>query len=75
MTCLYIRKKLQSLKLILKVWMDWWLTGVKARKKSGVITCWSVAKSCVTLFDPMDCSTPGFPVLHCLLDFAQIHVH
>ena len=24
---------------------------------------------------PMDCSTPGFPVLHCLLEFAQIHVH
>ena len=23
----------------------------------------------------MDCSTPGFPVLHCLLDFAQTHVH
>ena len=22
----------------------------------------------------MDCSTPGFPVLHCLLEFAQIHV-
>ena len=23
----------------------------------------------------MSCSTPGFPVLHCLLEFAQIHVH
>ena len=23
----------------------------------------------------MDCITPGSPVLHCLLDFAQIHVH
>ena len=23
----------------------------------------------------MDCNTPGFPVLHCLLEFAQIHVH
>ena len=23
----------------------------------------------------MDCSTPGFPVLHCLLEFAQTHVH
>ena len=23
----------------------------------------------------MDCSTPGFPVLHCILQFAQIHVH
>ena len=24
---------------------------------------------------PHDCSTPGFPVLHCLLEFAQINVH
>ena len=23
----------------------------------------------------MDCSMPGFPVLHCLLEFAQTHVH
>ena len=23
----------------------------------------------------MNCSTPGFPVLHCLLEFVQIHVH
>ena len=28
-----------------------------------------------TLCDPMDCSTPGFPVLHYLLEFAQTHVH
>ena len=35
----------------------------------------SVPKSCLTLWDPMDCSTPGFPVLHYLLEFAQIHVH
>ena len=37
--------------------------------------CCSVAKSCLTLCDPMDCSTPGSSVLHCLLEFAQIHVH
>ena len=28
-----------------------------------------------TLCDPMDCSTPGFPVFHCLPEFAQTHVH
>ena len=27
------------------------------------------------LCDPMDCSTPGLPVLHYLLELAQIHVH
>ena len=37
--------------------------------------CCSVAQLCLTLWDPMDCSPPGFPVLHCLLEFAQIHVH
>ena len=35
----------------------------------------SVAQSFPTLCDPMDCSTPAFPVLHYLLWFAQTHVH
>ena len=37
--------------------------------------CCSVAQSCLTLCNPMDCSTPGFSVLHCLLESAQTHVH
>ena len=36
--------------------------------------CCSVAQSCPTLCDPMDCSTPGFPVHHRLLELAQTHV-
>ena len=35
----------------------------------------SVAQSCLTFCDPMDCSTIGFPVHHQLLELAQIHVH
>ena len=35
--------------------------------------CCSVAK-CPTLYDPMDCSTPGFSVLYYLLKFAQIRI-
>ena len=31
-------------------------------------------KSCLTLCNPMDCSTPGFPVVHHLQEFAQTHV-
>ena len=31
----------------------------------------SVAQSCPTLGDPMDCSTPGFPVHHQLLELTQ----
>ena len=34
-----------------------------------------VAKSCLTLFDPMDCSTPGLPVHHQLPEFAQTHIN
>ena len=35
----------------------------------------SVIQSCPTLWDPMNCSTPGFPVHHQLPEFTQIHVH
>ena len=34
-----------------------------------------VAQSCLTLCDPVDCSTPGFPVHHQLPELAQTHVH
>ena len=35
----------------------------------------SVTQLCLTLCDPMSCRILGFPVLHCLPEFAQIHVH
>ena len=35
----------------------------------------SVAQFCPTLCDPMNCSTPGLPVHHQLLEFTQTHVH
>ena len=34
-----------------------------------------VPKSFLTLCNSMGCSTPNFPVLHCLLELAQTHVH
>ena len=37
--------------------------------------CCSVTQSCPTLCDPVDCSAPGLPVPHHLLQFAQVHVH
>ena len=37
--------------------------------------CCSFAQLCPTLCDTVDCSTPGFPVLHHLPEFAQIHNH
>ena len=35
----------------------------------------SVGQLCLTLCNPMDCSTPGLPVHHQLLEFTQTHVH
>ena len=35
----------------------------------------SVAQSCLTLCQPMDCSMPGFPVHHQLPELAQTHLH
>ena len=43
--------------------------------KPMVRWCCSVTRSCLTLCDPTDCSTPGSSVLHCILEFAQIPVH
>ena len=37
--------------------------------------CCSVFNYCLILCYPMNCSTPGFPTLHCLPEFAQINVH
>ena len=41
----------------------------------GFICCCSVVQSCLTHCDPMNCSTPGFPVHHQLPEFAQTHIH
>ena len=35
----------------------------------------SVTQACLTLCDPMDCSTPGLPVHHQLPEFTQTHIH
>ena len=40
-----------------------------------VCFCCLIIKSYLNLSDPLECSTPGLPVLHYPLKFAQIHVH
>ena len=47
--------------IVLDVWI----------REQPCYTFCSVTKSCPTLCDPMDCSTPGFPVLHHFLELAQ----
>ena len=64
--------------LLMLLLMDIWVTSglwlwICLYVSFGECSC-SVAKSCPTLPDPMDCSTPGFPVHHQLLELAQTHV-
>ena len=42
---------------------------------NSLIQFCSVAQSCLTLCDPMDCSTPGLPVHHQFPELTQTHVH
>ena len=49
------------LKKIMKAYWDTWEISL-------------LTKLCPTLCNPMDCSTPGFPVFHHLSEFAQAHV-
>ena len=44
-------------------------------KPISVHCCCSVAQSRPTLCNPMDCSMPGFPIHHQLLELTQTHVH
>ena len=52
-----------------------WTCGFQVLPSCPLLQFSSVAQSCPTLCDPMDCSTPGLPVHHQLLEFTQTHVH
>ena len=60
-----------------------WLKWLTKKKKKVQVVYWhhnsvqfcSVAKSCLTLCDPMNRSTPGLLVYHQLPKFTQTHVH
>ena len=45
------------------------------RGRLSSVQCNSVVQLCLTLCNPMDHSTPGFPVYHQLPEFTQTHVH
>ena len=49
--------------------------GILVQKVEKQCHCCSAAKLYSTLCNPMNCSRPGFPVLQCLLELAQTHVH
>ena len=58
-------------------WKGWFWKCQFTVPSGGLCPCFclSVAKSCLTLCNPMDSSTPGFPFLYYLPEFAQMHVH
>ena len=58
-------------------WLDWALTlGFDdLRNSNNCVQFNSVTQSCPNLCNPMDCSTPGFPVQHQLPELAQTHDH
>ena len=51
-----------------------WGQGRSVPYKCRRCCCCSVVKLCLTLCNSIDCSTPGFPVLQHLLEFAQTHI-
>ena len=55
------------------IWQDLLFIGMNNNDENS--GCFSLAKSCLTLCDPMNCSITGFIVLHYLPKFAQTHVH
>ena len=53
----------------------WRTSLVESHRDPMTFSCCSVAQLCLTLCNPMNCSTLGFPVLHYLQEFTQTHVH
>ena len=66
------------------MWIKWKFSTMWNISIEGIMVPWlnttkilqfsSVTHSCLTLWDSMNCSTPGFPVHHQLLEFTQTHV-
>ena len=60
--------------ILMYPWREMHYTSTHSSATSAALCC-SVAKLCPTFSNPIDCNTPGFPVLHYLLEFAQTYVH
>ena len=58
---------------IKKMWYNMHMYNTHTYMNNGIFS--SVTQSCPTLCEPMDCSTPGFPVLYQLPELTQTHVH
>ena len=70
-----------ELRLLGFTWSNiiWWMGNVLCKLyvyyQFSWDCCCSATQLCPTLCNPVDCSMPGFPVNHKLLELAQTHVH
>ena len=74
-----------SNELVLRIrWPKYWsfsfspsheYSGLPVDTVRPCVVCAKSLQSCLTLCDPMDCSTPDLPVYHQLPEFTQTHVH
>ena len=72
----FLLNKKRTVELSSTSWLQFTHTWVSTYKKFVYYFCsCSVAKSCPTLCDPMDCSTPGYLFLCYILELAQTHIH
>ena len=52
-----------------------WLKIMENYQRNSSVQFSSVTQSCLTVCDPMNCNTPGFPVHHLLPELVQTYVH
>ena len=77
-TCFYKQSFIGTQPYLFIFIYSWLLSCYKGRDEylqPNFCSVSSVAQSCPTLCDAIDCSTPGFPVHHQHPEFAQTHVH
>ena len=75
--CQLIRVVMQDEPIVIPAVEPWNFRELQPKtfKNLGCMNCCSISQSCLTLCRSMNCSTPGFPVLHHLPELAQTHVH
>ena len=76
---LVVRQRASPHSLIELTWLTWFCpTNIYSSQLISQIVqiiCCSDTQLCPTLCDSTDCSMLGFPILHYLPEFSQIHVH
>ena len=78
-TLIYKNLRIYSRNYFLLLFCSWSNLELKlytsSNEETKVSQLSSVAQSCLTLCDPMDCGNPGLPVHHQLPEFTKTHVH